>query len=106
MVKPGGLLIAATLNRTLKAYALAIVGAEYILGWLPRGPHDWKKFVQPHELAGALRHAGLSLRDVQGVSYDPLNDRWQLGRASCRERVWTYVLISVEADSTQKKASR
>lgn len=80
MVKPGGLLIAATLNRTLKAYALAIVGAEYILGWLPRGTHDWKKFVKPHELAGALRHAGLTLSDVQGVSYDPLNDRWHLSR--------------------------
>jgi len=80
MVKPGGLLIAATLNRTPKAFALAIVGAEYILGWLPRGTHDWKKFVKPHELAGALRHAGLALQDIQGVTYDPLGDRWQLSR--------------------------
>ncbi|MFC3676385.1 bifunctional 2-polyprenyl-6-hydroxyphenol methylase/3-demethylubiquinol 3-O-methyltransferase UbiG [Ferrovibrio xuzhouensis] len=80
MVKPGGLLIAATLNRTVKAYALAIVGAEYILGWLPRGTHDWKKFVKPHELAAGLRHAGLTLSDVQGVTYDPLNDRWRLSR--------------------------
>ncbi|WP_300298879.1 bifunctional 2-polyprenyl-6-hydroxyphenol methylase/3-demethylubiquinol 3-O-methyltransferase UbiG [Ferrovibrio sp.] len=80
MVKPGGLLIAATLNRTLKAYALAIVGAEYILGWLPRGTHDWKKFVQPHELAAGLRHAGLTMQDVTGVSYDPLADRWSISR--------------------------
>ncbi|MFN4309424.1 MAG: bifunctional 2-polyprenyl-6-hydroxyphenol methylase/3-demethylubiquinol 3-O-methyltransferase UbiG [Ferrovibrio sp.] len=78
MVKPGGLLIAATLNRTLKAYALAIVGAEYILGWLPRGTHDWKKFVQPHELAQGLRQAGLTMQDVTGVSYDPLADRWSI----------------------------
>jgi 2-polyprenyl-6-hydroxyphenyl methylase/3-demethylubiquinone-9 3-methyltransferase len=78
MVKPGGLLIAATLNRTLKAYALAIVGAEYILGWLPRGTHDWKKFVQPHELAQGLRRAGLTMQDVTGVSYDPLADRWSI----------------------------
>lgn len=80
MVKPGGLLIAATLNRTMKAYALAIVGAEYVLRWLPRGTHDWKKFVRPHELAAGLRHAGLTVNEITGVSYDPLGDRWQLGR--------------------------
>ncbi|HEX6957197.1 MAG TPA: bifunctional 2-polyprenyl-6-hydroxyphenol methylase/3-demethylubiquinol 3-O-methyltransferase UbiG [Ferrovibrio sp.] len=80
MVKPGGLLIAATLNRTAKAYALAVIGAEYVLGWLPRGTHDWKKFVKPHELAAGLRHAGLAVQELAGVSYDPLGDRWQLGR--------------------------
>jgi 2-polyprenyl-6-hydroxyphenyl methylase/3-demethylubiquinone-9 3-methyltransferase len=80
MVKPGGLLIAATLNRTPKSYALGIVAAEYILGWVPRGTHDWKKFLKPHELAGGLRRAGLTLQEVVGVSYDLLNDRWKLGR--------------------------
>ncbi|HLT76983.1 MAG TPA: bifunctional 2-polyprenyl-6-hydroxyphenol methylase/3-demethylubiquinol 3-O-methyltransferase UbiG [Ferrovibrio sp.] len=80
MVKPGGLLIAATLNRTLKAYALAIVGAEYLLRWLPPGTHEWKKFVRPHELAAGLRHAGLTVSEITGVSYDPLADRWRLGR--------------------------
>ena len=55
MVKPGGLMIAATLNRTLKSFALAIVGAEYVLRWLPRGTHQWDKFVTPEELEDALR---------------------------------------------------
>ena len=80
MVKPGGLLIAATLNRTPKAWALAIVGVEYVLGWLPRGTHDWKKFVKPHELAAGLRHAGLTMQELAGVTYDPLNDRWRISR--------------------------
>lgn len=80
MVKPGGLLIAATLNRTPKSYALGIVAAEYILGWVPRGTHDWKKFLKPHELAGALRRAGLTLQEVAGVSYSLLDDRWKIGR--------------------------
>jgi 2-polyprenyl-6-hydroxyphenyl methylase/3-demethylubiquinone-9 3-methyltransferase len=79
MVKPGGLLIAATLNRTPKSFALGIVAAEYILRWVPRGTHDWKKFLRPHELAGNLRRSGLSLKEVAGVSYDPLNDRWSVG---------------------------
>jgi 2-polyprenyl-6-hydroxyphenyl methylase/3-demethylubiquinone-9 3-methyltransferase len=80
MVKPGGLLIAATLNRTPKSFALGIVAAEYILGWVPRGTHDWKKFLKPHELAAGLRRAGLSLSEVAGVSYSPLSDRWSIGR--------------------------
>lgn len=80
MVKPGGLLIAATLNRTPKSFALGIVAAEYILNWVPRGTHDWKKFLKPHELAGALRRAGLTLTEVAGVSYSPLSDRWSVGR--------------------------
>lgn len=80
MVKPGGLLIAATLNRTLKSYALAIVGAEYVLRWLPRGTHDWKKFVRPHELAAGLRHAGLNVSEITGVTYDPLGDKWRTSR--------------------------
>jgi 2-polyprenyl-6-hydroxyphenyl methylase/3-demethylubiquinone-9 3-methyltransferase len=79
MLKPGGLLIAATLSRTLQAFALAIVGGEYLLGWLPRGTHDWRKFVRPHELARALRHAGLTVSDAKGVQYRPLADAWSLG---------------------------
>ena len=80
MVKPGGLLIAATLNRTVKSFAFGIVAAEYVLRWLPRGTHDWKKFVKPHEHAAGLRHAGLNVTDITGVSYDPLGDRWRIGR--------------------------
>ncbi len=78
MVKPGGLMIAATLNRTLKSFALAIVGAEYVLGWLPRGTHQWDKFVTPNELEIALELGGLRLIDQTGVSYDLFADRWQL----------------------------
>jgi 2-polyprenyl-6-hydroxyphenyl methylase/3-demethylubiquinone-9 3-methyltransferase len=78
MVKPGGLMIAATLNRTLKSFALAIVGAEYVLRWLPRGTHQWDKFVTPAELETAFERAGLDVIAERGVIYNPLADRWQL----------------------------
>ena len=77
MVKPGGLMIAATLNRTLKSFALAIVGAEYVLRWLPRGTHQWDKFVTPNELEIALELGGLRVIDQTGVIYNLLADRWQ-----------------------------
>ncbi len=80
MLKPGGILIGATLNRTPKAYALAIVGAEYILRWLPKGTHDWKKFLKPHELAKLMRDAGLNVSAVAGASYDPLSEKWSITR--------------------------
>lgn len=76
MVRPGGLLIMATLNRTLKSYALAIVGAEYVLRWLPRGTHDWRKFLTPAELSRHIEASGLTVIDRVGVVYDPLRDRW------------------------------
>lgn len=79
MTKPGGLLVVATLNRTLKAFGLAIVGAEYVLGWLPKGTHDWRKFVRPSELEAAMRASALTLAETVGVSYNPLLDRWSLG---------------------------
>jgi 2-polyprenyl-6-hydroxyphenyl methylase/3-demethylubiquinone-9 3-methyltransferase len=78
MVKPGGLMIAATLNRTLKSFALAIVGAEYVLRWLPRGTHQWDKFVTPNELELAFEHGGLQVTGERGVIYNPFSDRWQL----------------------------
>src|SRR6476646_10493723 len=78
MVKPGGLMIAATLNRTLKSFALAIVGAEYILRWLPVGSHRWDKFVTPNELEIAMVQGGLQVTGSQGVIYNILADRWQL----------------------------
>lgn len=77
MVKPGGLLVAATLNRTKRSFALAIVGAEYVLGWLPKGTHDWNKFVTPDELEAALAAGGLSVIDRQGVVFNPLADEWR-----------------------------
>ena len=75
-----GLMFIATLNRTARAFALAIVGAEYVLGWLPRGTHDWRKFVRPSELAAGLRRHGLEFAEITGVSYNPLADRWSLSR--------------------------
>ncbi|HEX4409508.1 MAG TPA: bifunctional 2-polyprenyl-6-hydroxyphenol methylase/3-demethylubiquinol 3-O-methyltransferase UbiG [Xanthobacteraceae bacterium] len=78
MVKPGGLLFVATLNRTLKSFALAIVGAEYVLRWLPRGTHQWDKFVTPNELEIAITQSGLAIFDETGVIYNLLADRWQM----------------------------
>lgn len=78
LVAPGGMMFLATLNRTPKSFALAIVGAEYVLGWLPRGTHDWKKFVKPSELAAALRPSGMELTELTGVSYSPIRDEWSL----------------------------
>ena len=78
MVRPGGMLAAATLNRTLKSFAFAIVGAEYVLRWVPRGTHNWNQFVAPRELAKALRGAGLRIEDETGVVYDPLTGKWRL----------------------------
>ncbi len=78
MVKPGGLLFVATLNRTVKSFALAIVGAEYILRWLPRGTHQWDKFVTPNELEIAIEQGGLQIVSQTGVIYNLLADRWQL----------------------------
>lgn len=78
LVRPGGLMFLATLNRTPKAYMLAIVGAEYVMRWLPRGTHDWKRFVRPSEMAAWLRHAGMEMREVCGVAYDPLRGAWKL----------------------------
>ena len=76
LLSPGGLFFAATINRTLKAYALAIVGAEYVLRWLPRGTHDYAKLVRPAELESSLQSAGLAVLDRAGVSYNPLRDTW------------------------------
>jgi len=78
MVAPGGLLFVATLNRTAKSFALAIVGAEYILRWLPRGTHRWGKFVTPNELEIAVEQNGLRIVDEAGVVYNLFADRWQL----------------------------
>lgn len=78
LVKPGGALLAATLNRTVKSYALGILGAEYVLRWLPPGTHDWNKFVKPSELAAGLRRHGLAIRELKGMSYDLFRDEWGL----------------------------
>ena len=77
MLKPGGIMFVATLNRTMKAWALAIVGAEYVLGWLPKGTHDWNKFVTPAELRSSVVANELNVEDLSGLAYNPLSDMWR-----------------------------
>jgi 2-polyprenyl-6-hydroxyphenyl methylase/3-demethylubiquinone-9 3-methyltransferase len=77
LVRPGGGLVLATLNRTFRSFALGIVAAEYVLGWLPRGTHRWSRFLRPSEAARPLRRSGLRLIDLTGVVYDPLRDRFR-----------------------------
>jgi len=81
LVKPGGLLFLSTLNRTAKAWALAIAGAEYVLGWVPRGTHDWKKFLKPSEVARGLRAGGVEAEEIVGVVYHPLSRAWSINAA-------------------------
>jgi len=76
MLKPGGLMVVSTLNRNWKSFALAIVGAEYVLRWLPRGTHDWSKFVTPAELERYLGDVNLTITEQAGVVYNPLADKW------------------------------
>lgn len=78
MVKPGGIMFFATLNRTVKSFALAIVGAEYVLRWLPKGTHDWNRFITPDEMSDYLEIIGLNPTEMTGVSFNPLTDSWRL----------------------------
>ena len=78
LVRPGGLMLLSTINRTLKAYFLAIIGAEYVLRWLPVGTHQWERFVTPDEVGAHFRAVGLDVPHVEGLTYDPLADRWSL----------------------------
>jgi len=78
LVRPGGLMFVATINKTLKALALAKIGAEYVLGWLPRGTHDWSRFVAPQKLQAILAANGLAMLKTQGVAFDPLSWAWKL----------------------------
>jgi 2-polyprenyl-6-hydroxyphenyl methylase/3-demethylubiquinone-9 3-methyltransferase len=80
LLKPGGIMILATLNRTAKSYALAILGAEYLLRWLPRGTHDWKRFLRPSELTHLIERSGGHVLALEGVVYNPLTDHWNLSR--------------------------
>ena len=79
LVRPGGLMLASTLNRTVKSYGLAIIGAEYIMRWLPTGTHQWERFVTPDELKKAMLDAGLIEIEQTGMSYNPLSGAWTLG---------------------------
>jgi 2-polyprenyl-6-hydroxyphenyl methylase/3-demethylubiquinone-9 3-methyltransferase len=79
LTRPGGLLFTATINRTLRGYALAVFAAENILRWLPRGSHDWQKFLTPEENSARLTRNGLKVTDRTGVVYHPLADEWRPG---------------------------
>ena len=78
LVKPGGLMVVATLNKTLKSLALAKIGAEYVLRWVPAGTHDWNRFIEPRKLQALLEQSGLKILKTQGVNFDPLAWDWRL----------------------------
>jgi 2-polyprenyl-6-hydroxyphenyl methylase / 3-demethylubiquinone-9 3-methyltransferase len=80
LLKPGGWIFFSTLNRNPKSYLLAIIGAEYVLNLLPRGTHDYAKFIKPSELAQSCRNAGLNIENIIGMSYNPLNKEYSLGK--------------------------
>ena len=94
LVAPDGLLILSTLNKTAKSYALAIVGAEHILRWLPPGTHDWQKFQTPEALSGMLKTAGLNPVDRKGMVFDPLRRSWSL---SPRDLSVNYAMTATRA---------
>jgi 2-polyprenyl-6-hydroxyphenyl methylase / 3-demethylubiquinone-9 3-methyltransferase len=76
MLKPRGVMVVATINRTFRSFALAIIGAEYVLGWLPKGTHQWEKFITPAELEAWIKAAGLAVRAIDGVIFNPLTMGW------------------------------
>ena len=93
LLKPGGLMLCSTMNRNAKSFAMAIVGAEWIMRWLPKGTHDWKKFITPDELTDLIRRAGLDPVDRKGMVFNPLAWRWSL---SDRDLSVNYVTASVK----------
>ncbi len=92
LLKPGGLMLCSTLNRTAKSFAMAIVGAEHVMRWLPKGTHDWKKFITPDELYDLLRRASLDPVDRKGMVFNPLGWSWSL---SSRDLSCNYVTASI-----------
>ena len=93
LLKPGGLMVCSTLNRNAKSFAMAIVGAEWVMRWLPKGTHDWAKFITPEELYGLIRQAGLEPVDRKGMVFNPVSWSWSL---SSRDLSVNYVTASVK----------
>ena len=93
LLKPGGLMVCSTLNRNPKSFVVAIVGAEWVMRWLPKGTHDWKKFITPDELYDLIRKAGLDPVDRKGMVFDPFGWSWSL---SDRDLSCNYVTTSVK----------
>ncbi len=92
LLKPGGLMVCSTLNRNPKSFAMAIVGAEWIMRWLPKGTHDWAKFITPDELYDLIRKAGLDPVDRKGMVFNPISWSWSL---SARDLSVNYVTASL-----------
>ena len=92
LLKPGGLMICSTINRNAKSFAMAIVGAEYVMRWLPKGTHEWRKFITPDELFEFLRRAGLDPVDRKGMVFNPLSWNWSL---SARDLSVNYVTTAI-----------
>lgn len=90
LLKPGGLMVVTTLNRTVKSYAMAIIGAEYVLRWLPVGTHDWNKFLKPHEIVEPLQQKGLRLKEMRGMVLNPFNGSWNISK---RDLDVNYLLV-------------
>ena len=93
LLKPGGLMICSTLNRNPKSYLMAIIGAEHVMRWLPKGTHDWTRFITPDELYDLIRRAGLDPVDRKGMVFNPLGWSWSL---SARDLSCNYVTASVK----------
>ena len=93
LLKPSGLMICSTLNRNAKSFAMAIVGAEWVMRWLPKGTHDWQKFITPDELQDLIRKAGLDPVDRKGMVFNPISWRWSL---SSRDLSVNYVTASIK----------
>jgi 2-polyprenyl-6-hydroxyphenyl methylase / 3-demethylubiquinone-9 3-methyltransferase len=101
LVRPNGALVLATLNRTFRSFALGIVAAEYILGWLPRGTHRWSRFLRPSEVARPLRDHRLRIAHLAGVTYDPLRDRFRLSP----DPAVNYMLFAVRDDPLSRRGA-
>ena len=93
LLKPGGLMLCSTLNRNVKSYGMAIIGAEWVMRWLPKGTHDWSKFITPDELYSLLRSAGLDPVDRKGMVFNPVKWSWSL---SARDLSCNYVTASIK----------
>ncbi len=99
LLKPNGMMICSTLNRNAKSFAMAIIGAEWVMRWLPKGTHDWAKFITPEELFALLRQAGLDPVDRKGLVFNPLGWSWSL---SSRDLSCNYVTTSIKPNAAQK----
>ncbi len=93
LLKKNGLMFVATLNKTFKSYLFAIVGAEYILKWLPIGTHDWEKFVKPDELIGLGNNSKLKLKKLDGMKYNPIIDKWSLSKDESVNYIANFIKI-------------